>query len=179
LDLTDTILDVIDPRSFSSLWYWIVLAVAWSTASHWVLGVPFDMIARARRHGGEALGDLQDLARINVARLLFVARSSGLWLLGAAAFVLTGLLVLGFWYDVEFAQAVLLIALPMTGVGAMSLAAARRLEAAGLGAGGLGGEALVRALLLHRLRTQLIGMASIFVTALWGMYRNLAALHGL
>ena len=59
------------------------------------------------------------------------------------------------------------------------LGAARRLEAGGLGAGALGGEALVRALQRHRVRTQLVGMASIFVTALWGMYRNLAALHGL
>ncbi|MEM9756043.1 MAG: component of SufBCD complex, partial [Pseudomonadota bacterium] len=32
--------DVIDLRSFSNLWYWIVLAVFWSSASHWGLGVP-------------------------------------------------------------------------------------------------------------------------------------------
>ena len=64
MDLTDTILDVIDPRSFSSLWYWIVLAVAWSSASHWVLGVPFDVVTRARRHGGQAALDLDDLAGV-------------------------------------------------------------------------------------------------------------------
>ena len=43
---------------------WIVLAVAWSSASHWVLGVPFDMVMRARRQGGQAAADLEDLARI-------------------------------------------------------------------------------------------------------------------
>ena len=52
MDFTQTLLDVIDFRSFSNLWFWIVLAVAWSTASHWVLGIPFDMVMRARRHGG-------------------------------------------------------------------------------------------------------------------------------
>lgn len=174
MDLTDTILDVIDLRSFSNLWYWIVLAVTWSSASHWVLGVPFDMVARARRQGGQAVVDLEDLLRINVSRLLSIARTSGLWLLGVAAFVLTGLLVLAFWYDVEFAQAAVLIALPMMVVGAMSLAAARRIEAEGPE-----GEALVRALTRHRLWTQVIGMAAIFVTAMFGMYQNLSVLRGL
>ena len=32
-----TVLELIDMRSFSSLWYWIGLAVLWSSASHWVL----------------------------------------------------------------------------------------------------------------------------------------------
>jgi len=38
----ETIFELIDMRSFSNLWYWIVLSVLWSTMSHWVLGVPFD-----------------------------------------------------------------------------------------------------------------------------------------
>ncbi len=54
-------------RSFSNLWYWIALAVTWSTASHWVLGVPFDMVLRARRHGGDAERDLEDMVRVNVS----------------------------------------------------------------------------------------------------------------
>jgi hypothetical protein len=46
------VFEVIDMRSFSNLWYWIALAVLWSSTSHWVLGVPFDMIQRARRRAG-------------------------------------------------------------------------------------------------------------------------------
>ena len=38
------------------------------------------------------------------------------------------------------------------------------------------GEALWRRLRIHRMLTQLIGMVSIFVTALWGMYMNLTVL---
>ena len=48
---------------------WIALAVVWSSASHWVLGVPFDMVMRARRVGGQAEADLEDIARINVSRI--------------------------------------------------------------------------------------------------------------
>ncbi len=171
---TQTLFEVIDFRSFSNLWFWIVLAVVWSSASHFVLGVPFDMVIRAKRYGGQALTDLEDLVRINVNRLLFVGRTAGLWLSGFAAFALTTLAVLGFWYDVELAQAVVLIALPMSLVGMMSLSAARRIEAEAPQ-----GEALFRALSRHRTWTQGIGMVSIFVTALYGMYQNLSILDGL
>ena len=174
MDWTQTLFEVIDFRSFSNLWFWIVLAVTWSSASHWVLGVPFDLILRARRDGGQALADLYDLVRINVNRLLYIARMSGLWLAGVIAFLLTALLILAFWYDVEFAQAVALIAVPMTIVGMMGLATARSIEAKAPQ-----GEALFRTLARHRLRTQIIGMISIFVTAMFGMYQNLQVLQGL
>lgn len=169
MDWYQTLFEMIDMRSFSNLWFWIMLAVMWSTASHWVLGVPFDMVLRARRYGGEAENDLEDIVRINVNRLLHIAQVSGLWLLGLGFFILTTLVLLGFVYDVEFAQAVLLLALPMSLVGMLSLSTARliRIE-------GSTGEVLRRRLMRHRLYTQIIGMVSIFITALWGMYQNLA-----
>ncbi|MEC7258626.1 MAG: component of SufBCD complex, partial [Pseudomonadota bacterium] len=51
MDWYSSIFELIDMRSFSNLWFWIALAVTWSTTSHWVLGVPFDMVNRARRNG--------------------------------------------------------------------------------------------------------------------------------
>ncbi|MDO7630423.1 MAG: component of SufBCD complex, partial [Loktanella sp.] len=54
MDWNKAILQVIDLRSFSSLWYWLFIAIAWSTVSHWVLGVPYDMVQRAKRQGGQA-----------------------------------------------------------------------------------------------------------------------------
>jgi len=173
LDWTGSLFEVIDRRSFSSLWFWIVLAVVWSTASHWVLGVPFDMVMRARRHGGQTLTDLEDMVRINVNRLLYIAGTSGLWIAGFITFALTALALLAFWYGIEFAQAVVLIALPMTVVGAMSLATARRIEAERPQ-----GPDLFRSLARHRFWTQVIGMVSIFVTAMYGMYQNLAVVPG-
>jgi hypothetical protein len=173
VDWTKTLFEVIDMRSFSNLWFWIVLAVIWSSASHYVLGIPYDMLIRARRSGGQALVDLEDMVRISVNRILHITRVSGLWLLGFVSFVLTGLLILAFWYWVEFAQAVVLIALPMSIVGALSLSTARAIEAQAPE-----GEALFRILIRHRLITQVIGMVSIFVTAMFGMYQNLAVVPG-
>jgi len=173
LDWTQTVFEVIDMRSFSNLWYWIALAVFWSTASHWVLGVPFDLIQRAARQGGQAEGDLQDLVRINVNRLLYIGRGAGIWLLGFVSFLHTALIVLGWWYDVEFAQALALIAVPMSLVGAVSLSTARFIETAAPE-----GADLQKILMRHRLKTQIIGMIAIFVTAMWGMYQNLASMPG-
>ncbi|KUF11585.1 hypothetical protein [Pseudoponticoccus marisrubri] len=169
MDWYSTVFEVIDMRSFSNLWFWIVLAVVWSSASHWVLGVPFDMVARARRQGGQAAQDLEDLVRINTNRMLFIVDEAGLWLAALGSAFLTGLALLGFVYGIELAQAVFLLAFPMTGVGLLSIASARRIQS-----GEGQGEALHRRLRLHRMLTQFIGMLSIFVTALWGMYQNLS-----
>jgi hypothetical protein len=168
LDWYKTILELIDLRSFSNLWYWIALAVLWSTASHWVLGVPFDMVARARRNGGQVAQDLHELVGINTRRLLFIARVSGLWLVGIAAFVFTALIVLGFIYWIEFAQAVFLLLAPMTIVSVLSLSTAQHITEAQIE-----GEALYRRLTRHRMTVQGIGMVSIFITSLWGMWQNM------
>jgi len=167
LDWYQTLFELIDMRSFSNLWFWIVLAVVWSTTSHWVLGVPYDMVQRAKRQGDDAQVDLEDIVRINVNRLLYIAHVSGLWLAGFACFALTMLALLGFVYGMEFAQAVFLLALPLSVVGLLSLSTARLIHSEGSA-----GELLFKRLNRHRLYTQIIGMAAIFVTALWGMYQN-------
>ncbi|WP_415184021.1 component of SufBCD complex [Phaeovulum sp.] len=172
MNVTQTILALIDMRSFSNLWYWIALAVTWSSTAHWVLGVPYDMVLRARRKGGTAADDLVVMVRLNVIRLLYIGRESGLVLAMIVGFVLSSLAILGFFYWVEFAQAVFLIVFPLTIVGAMSLATARRLEALLLG-GAATAELVVFRLTRHRFFVQLLGMMAITVTALWGMWQNL------
>ena len=167
MDWYKTVFELIDMRSFSNLWYWIALAVTWSSASHWVLGIPYDMVHRARRVGGQAEADLEAIARINVGRILYIVREAGTILLAMLAFALTTLALLGFVYRVEFCQAFFLIAAPLSGVGLLSVATARRIEAEGDH-----GEALRRRLALHRVTVQVIGMVSIFITAFWGMLQN-------
>ncbi|WP_299350534.1 component of SufBCD complex [uncultured Shimia sp.] len=167
MDWHQTVFELIDMRSFSNLWFWIALAVMWSSASHWVLGVPFDMVLRARRNGGQSEIDLEDMVRINTNRLLYVGRVSGLWLVGFACFVHTGLVMIGFIYGNEFAQAVFLLLFPLSLVGLISLSTAARIQdeqASGL--------LLYKRLTRHRVYTQVIGVVSIFVTSLWGMYQN-------
>jgi len=169
LDWYDVVFEVIDMRSFSNLWYWIALAVLWSTASHWVIGVPYDMVQRARRRGGQAERDLEDMVRINVNRLLHIGEVAGAWLLASVSAFVSALAVLGFWYGVEFAQALFFFALPMAVVGGLSMNTARR-----IGTERIRGEVLRRRLGRHRMLVQAIGMVSVFVTAMWGMYQNLA-----
>jgi len=170
LNWTQAIFEVIDMRSFSNLWYWIGIAVLWSSMSHWVLGVPYDLIMRAKRYGGEAEQDLIDIVRVNVNRLLGITRTAGLWLMGVACFVVTSLLILAIVYRIEFAQAFVLIVLPLCVIGALSASTARHIETNATDV-----ESLHKMLMRHRLWTQLIGMFSIFVTAMYGMYHNLAA----
>lgn len=169
LDWFSTLTEVINLRSFSNLWYWIMLAVLWSTASHWVLGVPYDMVTRAAAQGGEAEADLADIVRINVNRLIYIADVSGLWIVGFGTFFLSFFGLSGFVYGFQLAQAIFLLAFPMSLVGLLGFRTAKRLHGTALQ-----GAALRRALTRQRLVTQLIGMFSIFITALWGMYQNLA-----
>ena len=105
MDWYNVIFELIDMRSFSNLWYWIVLAVLWSSASHWVLGVPYDLIRRARR-SDEAQRDLEDMLRINVHRTLYYVRGSGVLTVAGTAFVVSALVVLAA-FGIEFAQALL------------------------------------------------------------------------
>nr|WP_081535906.1 component of SufBCD complex [Rhodovulum sp. P5] len=156
-------------RSFSNLWYWIALAVLWSTASHWILGVPYDLVQRARRHGGQAAQDVADLVQINARRYLMILRVSGLWMAGMTGFGLSVLAVLGFGYGLELCQAVFLLVAPLALVALRTIRTARRLER-----DGPEGEALYRLLRWHRLGVQVTGVVAIFVTAIWGTWQNMS-----
>lgn len=165
----ELVFEVIDMRSFSNLWYWIALAVVWSTTSHWVLGVPYDMVLRARRHGGQAQQDLEDMVRITTNRLLYILKMTGPVLLAFTSFLLASLGIMAFYYNVEIAQALFLLAFPMSIVGGLSF-----YTAAQISHDMIRGEALQKRLASHRIVTQGIGMLSIFVTAMYGMYQNMS-----
>ncbi|MCK0148472.1 component of SufBCD complex [Marivita sp. S6314] len=169
MDWYSNVFELIDLRSFSNLWFWIALAVVWSSASHWVLGVPYDMVGRARRKGGQAAEDLLDLLRINTTRLLYIADEAGLWIITVGTFFLTGFMILGWVYGVEIAQALFLLGFPMSLVSLISVQTARALHTEDHDL-----DAVFKRLSRHRLSVQAIGMVSIFITAMWGMYQNLS-----
>lgn len=169
MELTRTVIDLIDARSFSNLWYWLVLAGAWSAATQRVLGVPWDMVARARREGGAAEDDLHDVLRVQVLRIVAIGDAGGPWLLALGSAWLSALAVLGFAYGLEFGQAAFLLLAPLAGAWLLGLRTARDLAA-----GRAPGAALYARLARLRRRVQLLGAAAIFVTAMVGMYRNIA-----
>ena len=162
-----TALELIDTRSFSNLWYWIALAVAWSRASYWVVGVPFDLVRRAARGDGAALDDLTALAGVHAQRMVRIADASGLLMTGFAWFAVTALALLGFLYRVELAQALLALAAPMSVVAWLNLRTARAMLRAERP------DELPTLMLRQRRRVQALGIASIFFTAMWGMWVNM------
>lgn len=165
----ESVFEVIDLRSFSNLWYWIGLAVLWSSVSHWVLGIPHDAILRARRGApASALDDLHDLTRVNVNRILYIVDVSGAWLALFGSAAITALGITAFAYQLEFAQALFFMALPLMILSALSARAARKIRTQSLQ-----GEDLIRHLIRHRFAIQLLGVVSIFVTAMFGMWINL------
>lgn len=159
--------EVIDLRSFSNLWYWIVLAVMWSTVSHWVLGVPFDLVVRARRGHEQSARDLRVLTEVNVNRLLSLTEFSGPMMAAGAAFILTALATLGWGYNSEFSQAVFLLAMPMALIGLWSMRTARKLRDNSY-------DDVPATLRWHRVGVQALGVVFIFITAFWGMWVNVS-----
>lgn len=167
VDAIGMALELIDIRSFSTVWYWIAMAALWFSVSHRVMGVPYDLILRARRLGGAADAELAVLARIHAERVLFVAESAPLVWVGLGAFGVTGLGLMAFVYDVEFAQALFCLLFPMLFVLRHRVVTARRIVA------GAEGPTLYRSLMQHRRIVQVIGVVAISATALYGTYQNL------
>jgi len=164
-------LEIISTRSFTSIWYWLVVAVTWSSSRPYTLGVPFDMVTRARRtQGGAPQADLEGLVAINCNRIINIMDVSGAWVVGIGFFVLTILASLGFMYKIEFAQALFLLAAPLSLVAVIAVSNARKLQTRQTK-----GDALRAHLSRQRFFNQVIGMLSILVTAFWGMWHNLNA----
>jgi hypothetical protein len=165
LDFFDLVAQVIDLRSFSNLWFWIVLGILWSAMSQRVMGVPYHVIQRARRGDADSIDDMHALAEITARRLLNLTHYSGVPLMATVSFNLTVLAVLGWGYEVEFCQAVFLLLLPFSLVGALSIRTAKRLWDSQF-------TDLARQLRLHRMMVQALAVVFIFITAFWGMYVN-------
>lgn len=169
LSFYSTVFSEIDLRSFSNIWFWIALAVLWSNVTHYVLGVPYDMVLRARRLGAWAMADLEAMTNAQARRRVLFLRGSGVWIVGFWAAMISALLVLAISFQFELAQALSLLFVPLTLVGFLGIRFALRQDAAPLT-----GEALVTALIHHRFAVQALGLLAVFLTTMWGMWYNLA-----
>ena len=167
MSLYKLMVNFIDLRSFSNLWYWIALFAIWTRAVRFGLGVPYYMVAAARRDGGQALQDLAVMARITTARMLAFSRGLGPWLVGLVSFAGTVLALLGFVYRSGLAQAVFFLFVPLCVLGYLSLRAALRVEA-----GEGEGEALITLLTHHRNSVRFLAILAVGATVLFGLYAN-------
>lgn len=171
MDWRDTLTRVIELNTFASVWYWLAVAVSWAAASNWLIGVPFDVLYRARKCAPQELADLEALVEINVRRITMINDQAGVALTALLAFTLAMLGMAGFYYGFELAQGFFILAAPLSLVTAVNMRLAHQLRAMPLE-----GRALVRRLFAVRFWTQVIAMVAIFFSAMYGMYFNVEAM---
>lgn len=164
MDFLDLVTEVIDLRSFSNLWYWIVLAIMWSSMNHWTIGVPFHLVTRTRRGDAQAEADMMVLARMNAERYVLHSETAGTVAVALSSFILTGLAITGWVHGVELCQAIFLLLCPTLIVLGIGVWTSHRLIADDY-------QNVVQILRHHRMMVQMLGAFFIFVTAFWGMYR--------
>ena len=168
-----TLRELMDFSSFWTVWFWVTHVIAWSMASHFTLGVPFDAIIQANREKepGPWSEAVEGMAQAQVYRFSFFYDRYGVALTAISTFLLTLLATLGFWTDVELARALLTILLPLTLIYLLSMRVALRARDAGLT-----GTELRRAITRQRFWNQLVGVLAVFFAvclAVWEVARNI------
>jgi hypothetical protein len=101
---------------FQSVWYWVLHVVVWTVACYRTLGVPHDMLLRARRMP-EIADRVNTLAHLSSERMGGIYDGAGVPLAAAAGFLLATVAALGFVNGLEVAQAALMILLPLALIG--------------------------------------------------------------
>ena len=145
--------------SFQSLWYWVLHVVVWTLACYRTLGVPHDMLFRARRQPEVALR-VDELAHLACARVGGIYDALGVPLAAVAGFLLAGVFALGFPSGIETAQAAFAIMLPFMVItySKLRLALAVRRKR-------MAGPELVLALARRRIWHQFIAVAAMLGSA--------------
>lgn len=145
--------------SFFNIWYWVLTIAVWTQVSHRVLGVPYDMILRARRL--PQVADRVDvLARLAAWRVASAHDRMGVPLAALAGFGLAVLGALGFLNGIEAAQAAFALLFPLALVSVATVRLALDIRRTGAQ-----GEALRRLLARRRVWNQVIAVAAILSAA--------------
>ena len=95
--------------------------------------MPYDLVQRADREGGEVEEMVDQSVQINVARAMHFINRSGALLSGIAGFVLAAIAVAGFWFWVEFYQALFMLIAPHFLVLLLAVRLAIRLDNSSVG----------------------------------------------
>lgn len=175
----DGVISFLDSRSFGTIWFWLALIGMWSAAGRSVLGVPSEVLARARRAqiDGEpeapAVITLLDWLSLTLPRWRLGPKEGAVFL-AVSSFLLSSLAILGFGYGLEMAQALTLLLLPFMALFWMRVRLARRLASL-LSSGqdgtrpiaGIAAEA-VRRMQTHRWLVTALSIVAVAATALWG-----------
>lgn len=186
----DGIISFLGSRSFGSVWFWLVLIGMWSATGRNVLGVPTEILGRARR--AQAAGDLDSRAVVTLLDWLSLVLPrwqtgprEGAVFLAVTSFLLTSLAVMGFGYGLEMAQALTLLLVPFAMLFWLRVLLARRLVPL-LAAGQEGDRPVagvaadcIRLMSTHRLLVTGLSIVAVAATAMWGMLWTLIHPNGL
>lgn len=186
----DGLISFLDSRSFGSIWFWLVLVGMWSATGRNVLGIPAEVLTRARyaQKAGDAEGPgvvaLLDWLSLALPRWRLGPREGAVFL-GVAAFLLTSLAMFGFRYGLEMAQALTLLLVPFLILFWMRVRLARRLipliaeaEAGQRPISAIAADA-VRHMQRHRRLVTVLSVVAVALTALWGTLWALMHPNGL
>jgi hypothetical protein len=175
----NSLIGLLDSRSFMTIWYWLALVGMWSATGRSVIGVPSETVSRARsalsanQPDDPAVVGLLDWLSLVLPRWR-LGTTEGAVFLGVTCFALTSLLVLGFVFWLELAQAVFLLLMPFWVLFWMRVRLARRLtpliDAAHMGKTTLEQTArdAARMMTWHRRWVTVLSMVSVLLTVLWG-----------
>ncbi|MEM8868863.1 MAG: hypothetical protein AAGE38_00565 [Pseudomonadota bacterium] len=165
----DIIRELMNFNSFWTIWFWLLHVVAWSMASHFTLGVPFDMVIEANRENDEQgpyARATEALILAQVFRFNALFKRYGAVLVGFTAFLLAVLVTLGTLGGSEFARAVFTLMLPLTLIYVFTIRFAARIDR-----DGLRGAGLRKALGRQRLLNQLIGVLGISLAVILAVHQ--------
>lgn len=129
----NVILAMLDSRSISTIWFWILLLTVWNLVTRNVLGVPPLVYRSVPRHDPAAPDSPEALTLLDWLSLTVprwrIDRVTGLILLGIGCFLGSSLILLGFGYGLEMAQALVFLLAPVVLYYSLGLRLARRLRA--------------------------------------------------
>lgn len=148
---------LVGPGSLQSIWYWALTILVWTLVTHRTLGVPYDMLLRARRLP-EICTQVDVLAHITAARVSGLHGAAGVPLAAIAGFSLAAMFVFGFLMDLELAKALFLLLAPLSMVGYSTLRLALNIESRDHR-----GIRLVRILARRRFWHQVVAVVSILL----------------
>ena len=151
-----------DDTAFFSIWYWLLTAVFWSMGSYFTHGVPWDMLRRALREGGEEAEACDRYARVMILRIDAWLNAWGAAAGALAGFALAALAVMAFVARSELALGLLMLAAQ----GAEARRIAPRLHEIHV-------EPLLIALYRRRVANRMTGMAAVVVSVAVLGYLNL------
>lgn len=163
------ILRLIDFGSFSSIWYWIVLIGLWIANDRKILGLSTALVFRARTqgHDSQTAQDLRQITAMRLREMGYEAAERSIWSVARNWCLGTMLVLLAFAFNMELAQAVLLMITPLLWVRMRGRKLARKLAGTDLAA-----IDLPKILIWHRFRMQAFGMICLFITMLLGLIHS-------